>query len=107
LFHSSKKRFQLAKLLCGGLIDRHLIRGKANVDGFAFGLIGPFKVRPVAFGRIAVTGTAILSAFHHPFQHCSFAKIANFVDLLSQCFEADSVIGEDRICTGRAGFIHD
>ena len=80
-FHASKKRLQFAVLLSSSPIERHLFGAKALIDRLAFGLVGPFEIRPMAFRWIVLTSTPILPTLHHTFQHRSLEEVAQSTQL--------------------------
>jgi hypothetical protein len=56
------------------LVEWRSLGAELDVDGFAFGLIGPFEIRAVTFGGIAVASALRLTALHHSFQDGSLQK---------------------------------
>jgi hypothetical protein len=69
-------------LLCGGLIERRSLRAELHIDGLAVGLVGPFEVRAVTSGGIAVAGALRLAALHHPLQDGSLEKVIQSLEFL-------------------------
>src|ERR1035438_9785134 len=71
----------------GGLIERRCLGAEFDVDGLACSLIGPFEVRAVARGRIAVAGALWPAALHHPLQDGPLQKIVQLVEFLPGLLE--------------------
>lgn len=57
----------------GGFIERRRFRGEFHVDGLSVGLVSPFEVGAVAFGRIAMAG-ALRPHFIIRFKTVPFTK---------------------------------
>ena len=72
---SVQQGLQFAVLLRGGPVEGSGLRSELHIDGFAFGLIGPLKIRSVAPGRVEAAGAAGLTALHPPPEDGSLAEV--------------------------------
>ena len=93
---SSEERFQLARLLDGGSIQRRHFGVELEVDRLVVNLEGAFEVGPVAFGRIPVTGALLVAALHHPLEHRSLAEVVELSDLPFKGFKTLCVPSDAR-----------
>src|ERR1039458_4975631 len=75
MLHPRQNGLELPVLLGSGSVERCGLRAELDVDGLAFGLVGPFEIRAVAFGGIVVAGALLLAALHHPLQDGSLQEI--------------------------------
>jgi hypothetical protein len=66
---------QFSILLRSGTEHGHYFGSEFHIDGFAFGLIRPFEVRSVAFGRVWAASALGFAAFHHALEKRPFAEV--------------------------------
>ena len=59
-----------------------------DVDGLARNLIGPFEVRAVTLGGVAVAGALRFAALHHPLQDGALQEKVELVEFLPGQAEA-------------------
>ena len=70
------------------LIEGRCLRAEFDVDGLAGGLIGPFEIRSVALGRVAVADALRLAALHHPLQNGALQETVELLEFLPGQAEA-------------------
>jgi len=75
-------------LFGGGLIERGGLRAEFHVDCLAPDLLGPFEVRAVPLGRIAVAGALRLATLHHALQDGPLQEIVQLLEILPDLAEA-------------------
>jgi len=78
----------LAVLFRGGQIERGGLRAEPQVDSLAVDFVGPFEVRAMALGGIAMAGAVGLAALHHSLQYGPLEKIPQLVKFLTSLSEA-------------------
>ena len=83
-------------LFGSGLIDRRGLGTELYVDGLAVDLVGPFEVRTMTLGGMAMAGATRLAALHHSLQHRSLAEALQLFDAPFEFMEALPVAFQDR-----------
>jgi hypothetical protein len=71
-------------LFGGGLVEGRGLRAELHVDGLAVDLVGPFEIRAMPFGGIAVAGALRPSALHHALQDGSLQKAVELLEFFLQ-----------------------
>ena len=78
-FKTVEQGLQPSILLRSGAKQGHHFGSEFDIDGFAFGLVRPFQVRSMAFGRVLAASALGFAAFHHPLEKRSFAEVVQFL----------------------------
>src|ERR1039458_9212581 len=86
--HPGQHGLEFAVLFGGGLIERGGLRAELHVDRLALDFVGPFEVRAVTPGRIAVAGALRLAVLHHALQDGPLQEIVQLLEFLPDLMEA-------------------
>jgi hypothetical protein len=105
-FQTIEQGFRFSILLRSGAKHGHHFGSEFHVDGFAFSLIRPFKVRSMSFGRVLAARALGFAAFHHPLEKCPFAEVLQLLQIPLEILKASRVAIRNRGRLGLSWFAH-